>query len=144
MMEFIKATTQAHFAHLFKIRVKVFVEEQAVSANEEIDDLDETTPLFIAYHEGVPVATARLIFVDQTLAKIGRVAVLKEYRGQGIGKEMLLYLMQYLKQETDVKTVKLGAQCQAIPFYEKLGFEAFGDIYLDANIEHVDMKCQIK
>ena len=143
VIEVIQATKQRELSHAFRIRSIVFVEEQHVPAIEEIDVLDEHTPLYVAYVAGEPVATARLIVVDDELVKVGRVAVLKQHRGQGIGQEMMRQLMTIIKDEMKQTKVKLGAQCQVIPFYETLGFEAYGPVFLDANIEHRDMVCQI-
>ncbi|MFZ2928071.1 MAG: GNAT family N-acetyltransferase, partial [Lactococcus raffinolactis] len=63
----------------------------------------------------------------------------KPYRGQGYAHELMLHVLDFL-QSQHFKLVELHAQLQAIPFYEKLGFESFGDIFLDAGIQHVAMK----
>ena len=144
VVKVVQAMTQRELSHAFRIRSIVFVEEQNVPAIEEIDVLDEHTPLYVAYVAGEPVATARLIMVDDELVKVGRVAVLKQHRGKGIGQEMMRQLMNLIKEEMTQTKVKLGAQCQVIPFYETLGFKAYGPIFLDANIEHRDMVCEIK
>ena len=141
-LEIKQAMTQKELTEVFRIRTQVFVGEQHVPADEEIDQLDEVTPLFVVYLDDVAVATARLIQVNESIMKIGRVAVLKPYRNSGVGKTLLRYLMTYVQEQTEATCVKLGAQCNAMPFYEKLGFIGYGPIYLDAGIEHQDMKCE--
>ena len=76
---------------------------------------------------------------DGTRYHIGRVAVLKEYRGQGLGKELLKCLEEKLKQ-TEIKKLYLGAQTHAQSFYEQLGYTRHGDIFLDEGSPHVHME----
>jgi predicted GNAT family N-acyltransferase len=74
--------------------------------------------------------------IDNQTAKIERVAVLKEARGQGVGTELMRYILQAIHSQPNVQTIKLGSQNSAIPFYEKLGFQVIGEEYLDACIPH--------
>jgi len=138
-MEVIKATNQEHFVDALRIRAHIFVGEQKVSVEEEIDDYDRHVPIFIAYDGEKALGTGRVI-IESDYAKIGRVAVIKESRNSGIGKELILSMMTYLKENTDVLEVRLGAQVSAQSFYEKLGYEAYGPIFQDAGIEHISMK----
>lgn len=110
--------------------------EQHVSAYLEWDGLDDTAKhLFALNDTGVAIGCARLL-AD---GSIGRMAVLKEWRGCGIGA-MLLRAAIKLHQQQGINVIMLSAQTQAIPFYEKAGFVICSEPYLDANILHVDMR----
>ncbi|MGL4337827.1 MAG: GNAT family N-acetyltransferase [Turicibacter sp.] len=143
-MRVIKAYEQKHFADAFRIRTNVFVGEQGVPANEEIDELDGFVPIFVAYSkEEVALGTARVIVTNEGLGKIGRVAVDKAHRRKGVGQLLMRETITYIEKETNANAIKLSAQLSAIPFYESLGFESYGETYLDAGIEHIDMKISI-
>lgn len=118
-----------------EIRFRVFVEEQGVDPNLEIDDYDGVAWHVLARVDGQPAGTARLVMLDQQRAKIGRVAVLPEYRGQGIASQLVQLLMEYARREGRTQAI-LDAQLPVIPLYEKLGFEAVGEVFLDADILH--------
>ena len=127
---------------IFAIRMIVFVEEQAVPPEEELDAYDVTATHFLTRcltplpenPTGI-VATARLIDKGSGTGKIGRVAVLREYRGRGIGSLLMRTIEAHARDQGYTRLI-LEAQCHAIPFYEKLGYIAEGDIFLDAGIEH--------
>lgn len=122
------------------IRRVVFIEGQKVPKNLEIDGLDNTAYHWIAFKDGESVGTARVIKTDDgTTAKIQRVAVLEACRGLGVGRQ----IMEVIEQDDRLsfaKHYKLGAQTHAIPFYETLGYMAYGPEYDDAGIPHLDMK----
>lgn len=120
------------------LRRVVFIEEQDVSEADEIDDLDEVAIHLLATDGGKPVGTARLL-VDGPTGKIGRVCVLKESRGTGLGAALIRAGIETFRTRAGIETVKLGAQVHALGFYERLGFEAKGPIYDDAGIPHRDM-----
>jgi len=127
---------------IFGVRMLVFVEEQQVPAEEELDAYDETATHFYmsdnAPHiepRGKIVATARLLNKGQGLGKIGRVAVLKEYRGMGNGASLMRFVETHARS-AGYQRLALEAQCYAIPFYEGLGYIAEGEVFLDAGIEH--------
>lgn len=143
-MNIILATKQKHFADAFRIRTNVFVGEQAVPVHEEIDDLDCFVPIFVAYENEVAKGTARVILKNDDVAKIGRVAVMKEFRGDGVGRELMLEVIQYVIENTNVSEIQLDAQLTAVKFYETLGFTSYGDIFKDAGIDHILMKYVIQ
>lgn len=143
-MNIILATKQKHFADAFRIRTNVFVGEQAVPVHEEIDDLDCFVPIFVAYDNEVAKGTARVILKNDDVAKIGRVAVTKEFRGDGVGRELMLEVIQYVIENTNVSEIQLDAQLTAVKFYETLGFTSYGDIFKDAGIDHILMKYVIQ
>ena len=136
-------TTPAQMNDALSVRRTVFIDEQGVSEEEEIDEYDgdpaQTTGVVhvVAYWQGVAVATGRLM-VGAPLddyPHIGRVAVLREYRGQGLGKAVMLALHNEASTR-GYAGVALGAQLPAIPFYNRLGYAVSGEVYLDAGIEH--------
>ncbi|MGO4916177.1 GNAT family N-acetyltransferase [Pseudogemmobacter sp. W21_MBD1_M6] len=130
--------TQADLDLCLAIRRKVFVEEQKVPAEDEWDDQDAACTHFLAVHQGEVSGTARLAMVDG-YAKIQRVAVLPFARGTGLGATIMREVIAHIRTGGTVGRVVLGAQIHAVGFYQKLGFEPFGDIYLDAGITHRDM-----
>jgi ElaA protein len=124
------------------LRRTVFIKEQNVSEAEEMDGLDDDALHILATVDGVPMGTARIMIKGST-AKIGRVCVLPEQRGTGLGATMMRKTLEVCKNQKGVKKAVLGSQIQALKFYEGLGFQAFGPIFLDANIEHRDMELEL-
>ena len=116
------------------IRYEVFVDEQNVPEELEIDGLDGEAKHVLAFVDGVPIGTGRIL--DD--GHIGRVAVLKDYRGFGIGKLIMKELIKWAKNIT-LKKVWLSSQWHAHSFYLDLGFVCVGDIYKEAGIDHIKM-----
>lgn len=121
-----------------QLRRIVFIEEQGVSEADELDDQDEAAIHLLAELEGAAVGSARLLLRGDH-AKIGRVCVLAEARGKGIGAALIRAAVERLRQIDGIGAVKLGAQTHALGFYQALGFAAFGPEYQDAGIAHRDM-----
>ena len=117
------------------IRQKVFVDEQHVPPELEWDELEESAQHFLVYYENKPIGTGRLTGGG----KIGRMAILKNARGLGAGLELLRRICKFAGLSGQ-KNVYLNAQVQAIPFYEKAGFVAAGDEFMEAGISHVRME----
>jgi predicted GNAT family N-acyltransferase len=120
------------------LRRIVFIEEQSVPEADEIDDLDDIAIHLLATDQGTPIGSARLL-VDGDTGKIGRVCVLASHRGRGIGADLIRAAVARFAQMPEITDVKLGAQTHALDFYTRLGFVAFGPLYMDAGIEHRDM-----
>ena len=118
----------------YDVRITVFVDEQLVPIDEELDADDETALHYLVESEGEIIGTARLVDVGDGIGKIGRVALRKEHRGLGIGRDLMVHVMT--EGFRGFHTLILDAQVQMIPFYEKLGFLAEGDVFLDAGIPH--------
>lgn len=116
------------------IRIRVFVEEQQVPIEEERDQYDAISQHFGAFVNGQMVGTGRVVSLGHQ-AKLGRIAVLPEYRGQHIGFKLVEHMIRWAESEGFHEAV-LGAQLRAIGFYERLGFAAEGDIFDDAGIPH--------
>ncbi len=121
------------------LRRRVFMQEQGVSEAEEIDGRDPDALHLLARVDGMPVGTARILLYGNT-GKIGRVCVLAEHRGHGLGAALIRTCLDVLREQTGVSRALLGAQTQALGFYERLGFAAFGPVYDDAGIAHRDME----
>lgn len=120
------------------IRTAVFVEEQKF--NEEFDTVDATALHAIIYVDGKAAGCARMFCEEgQSAYHIGRVAVLKEYRKLHLGTEIMNALLEKAK-ELGADRAVLSAQCRVQPFYESLGFEASGEIYLDEYCPHIHME----
>lgn len=122
----------------YALRRTVFVQEQGYSAEGEIDALDPLSHHLLAHEDGLPVATARVYLEDGT-AKIGRVCVLKTFRGTGLGAGLVVAAVA-LARKHGAKRAVLGAQTQAIGFYEKLGFSPYGEVYADEGAPHQMME----
>ena len=120
-----------------RLRRIVFIEEQGVPEEDEIDDKDDTALHLLATEDGIPVGSARLLLIGD-MGKIGRVCVLKSHRGTGLGAALIRAAIAELRAN-GMKTAKLGSQTHAIGFYERLGFTATGPEYMDAGIPHRDM-----
>ncbi|MCA0042035.1 GNAT family N-acetyltransferase [Celeribacter litoreus] len=121
------------------LRIEVFVGEQGIPMEEEIDDLDDVSTHLLATDEtGAPVGTAR-VYEQGEIGKIGRVCVAKSQRGTGLGAKLVQACVDELRSRNHLSTAKLSAQTYAIGFYEKVGFEAVGEEYPDAGIPHKDM-----
>lgn len=124
-------------AEIRAVRFAVFVEEQGVSPSLEMDGWDARSRHALALAAGRPVATGRLL----PDGHIGRVAVLRERRGEGVGTLVMRRLMA-MAREAGMERLALSSQVRAVAFYERLGFRVCGEVYLDAGIEHVDMQLQ--
>ena len=122
----------------YDIRKIVFVEEQAVPLELEMDEYDETATHFLLRDGDTPLATARLLD-KHGLAKIGRVAVLQEARGCGLGLLLMRAVLEEARRQGFTESV-LDSQTYAIPFYERLGFVAEGEEFDDAGIPHYLMR----
>ena len=120
------------------LRRTVFIEEQGVSESVEVDDLDGEAIHLLATLDGRAIGSARLL-LQGTVGKIGRVCVLREGRGHGIGAALIRAAVARLRQVDGVAKAKLGAQTHALGFYAALGFVAVGEVYIEAGIEHRDM-----
>lgn len=122
-------------AHASPIRFSVFVEEQGVPLEIELDEHDPVCVHAVAFEDGNAVATGRLL----PDGHIGRMAVLQAWRGRGIGAAILNELMKAASKRGH-REVALAAQVHALPFYRAQGFAPVGEEYLEAGIPHQAMK----
>ena len=121
-----------------KIRKEVFHKEQNIDISMMSDDKDKDAFHCIIYDFGIPVGSGRL-YKDEDGYHIGRVAVLKEYRGKNLGRDLMTGLIKKA-WETGAEKVSIHAQEHVIEFYEGLGFVKKGDIFIEADIPHVEME----
>ncbi|HLR02823.1 MAG TPA: GNAT family N-acetyltransferase [Virgibacillus sp.] len=136
-MNILKIKNDADLNQAFEIRKKVFIQEQHVPAEEEMDEHDDTAIHFLGLEDEEPIATSRLRFVDQ-YGKLERICVLPDCRGQSFGKQMILFMEKTIS-ENGYTMSKLNAQTHAEEFYKRLGYETTSDIFMDAGIPHVTM-----
>lgn len=121
-----------------RLRRIVFIHEQGVSEAEELDALDGQAIHLLVTVDGAPTGTARLLRLADT-GKIGRVCVLRDARGTGLGAALIREAVAIFRAMPGITRVKLGAQTHAVGFYERFGFVATGPQYDDAGIPHRDM-----
>ena len=125
---------ESHTEDICAIRYEVFVDEQKVPEELEIDGFDGEAKHALAFVDEVPIGTGRIL----SDGHIGRVAVLKNYRGLGIGKSIMKDLIK-CAQDTNLEKVWLSSQWHAHSFYLDLGFDCVGEIYKEAGIDHIKM-----
>jgi len=121
----------------FAIRDRVFVKEQGVPVEIEMDSDDARAAHLLAFAAGDPVGTARVV-MRQGSAKIGRMAVLKSCRGTGVGKKLLKRAIATARRR-GARKIYLHAQVSVIGFYEALGFCCVGPVFKEAGIPHRKM-----
>jgi len=118
------------------VRRAVFTEEQNVPESIDFDGSDTDYIHVLAWDKnGRPVGTARI----NREGRIGRMAVLKNYRRQGIGRKMIQALMDYGRKNS-ITNFHVSSQVTAVEFYRKMGFEPTGEEFLEAGIKHINMK----
>jgi len=133
-------TSSKETTAMLKIRFEVFVNEQNVALDEEIEDDEFTYQAFVLYLEEKAIGTVRYKHIDKNTVKIGRFAIIKEQRGKGYGRQLMTFVEQLINVKVKSLTLVLGAQLQAVPFYRSLGYECLGEQYIEANIPHMHMK----
>ena len=131
------AKSETQIQDVFNIRKKVFVEEQQVPLEEEIDEYENTSTHFVLYDHNHAVGAGRFRILNG-VGKVERICVLKSMRGKGAGREIDASIEEYAKQQP-LSQLKLNAQTYAIPFYEGLGYAVMSDEFLDAGIPHKTM-----
>ena len=141
-MKVIIVKNQSEVFEMMLIRMQVFMMEQQVSPDIEIDELDKDAVHFLLYDDSnKPCACCRLIYFEGH-HKIGRLAVLTEERKRGYASQ-LLHAVEAYAGEQEIDILYLNAQTSAKPLYEKAGYTAYGDLFFEANIEHIAMKKHI-
>jgi predicted GNAT family N-acyltransferase len=124
-----------------RLRIEVFVDEQGVPADIEVDEVDDEAEHVIVRDPDDPtaaLATARLLTV-QGVGIVGRVAVRRDRRRTGLGAVVMLAIEDRAR-ERDLPVLELHAQLTAEPFYARLGYQAYGETFLEAGIPHVSMR----
>ena len=133
------ATTPEDIAACMEVRRQVFVIGQNVDPDLDFDGLDDKAWHFIARKDGKVVGTARWI-VDGPNVKFGRLSVLDEVRGQGIGTLIFDRMVQEMRDRPELKYAKLSSQIRPMHVYRERGFVEVGERYMDAGMEHQNME----
>ncbi len=140
-MEVKIVNSEQELADAFEVRKTVFIHEQNVPEEEEIDQFESDSVHFVLYDDRKPVGAGRFRVLDG-VGKVERICVLKENRKTGAGVAVMNKIEDYARTQ-GVKTLKLNAQTHAIPFYSKLGYETVSEEFMDAGIPHKTMKKSI-
>lgn len=125
----------------FQVRTIVFVDEQKVSIEEEIDEFEDEAIHFIGYEDNKPIAASRLRWVDN-YGKLERICIIKEHRGKSYGTEIIKAMEKQVIKKGYTQT-KLNAQTRAVEFYKRLGYQVVSGEFLDAGIPHITMTKQL-
>lgn len=137
-MKAVKATNEKQRNDAFYVRKKVFVEEQNVPIEIELDEYEDFAEHVVLYDDHQPVGAGRFRVISDT-GKLERICVLPQYRGKGAGN-IILETLEKLAAEKGLKKIKLNAQVQVENFYKKHGYQTVSDIFMDAGIPHVTME----
>jgi predicted GNAT family N-acyltransferase len=126
------------------VREAVFIREQGVPEKLEWDGLDEICRHALALNlKGDAIGSGRIVPPrGRATARVGRLAVLPEWRGQRVGTALLESLLEYARS-VHYPQVMVHAQVQALPFYHRFGFEEEGQEFLDAGISHIKMRLRL-
>ncbi|KAA0546593.1 GNAT family N-acetyltransferase [Bacillus sp. BGMRC 2118] len=130
-------TNKTEFEDALIVRREVFIEEQQVPEEEEIDQYEDVCTHVVVYDDNKPVATGRLRDYEG-IGKLERICVLSSHRSHGLGKVVMDQLESIALKQGFTK-LKLNAQTHAEGFYEKLGYKTVSEIFMDAGIPHVTM-----
>jgi len=124
-----------HSSDITHIRTQVFIKEQGIDSKLDFDGLDNIATHVLVNLDDVNVGTGRIL----NDGHIGRIAVLKGARKQGAGTFIVKALIEEARKR-NYKRVYLGSQLHATAFYEKLGFNTCGNVFMDAGLEHIEME----
>jgi len=130
----------ATLSHAHAVRRAVFIDEQGVPEDVEMDGKDDEATHFVIYDsdDDHPVATARVRYVDEDTAKAERVAVHRDYRGEGLGTRLMELVEEEARSE-GCSRVTLNGQTDVEEFYHELGYGTVSDVFEEAGIPHVEM-----
>lgn len=141
MMKVKRITQETELQQAFKIRKKVFVEEQMVPAEDEFDEFDVlsgTCDHILIENEAQAIATGRLRVVEG-VGKLERICVLATHRKLGVGK-VIIHALEDIAKEKDIVQLKLHGQTHAEKFYQKLGYETTSAVFMEDGIAHIVME----
>ena len=124
--------------HIRSVRGSVFIEEQNIPLEIDVDGNDESYIHFVVYDNRTPIGTARL----RHDGLLGRVAVLSKNGNQGIGK-LLIKSIEDHARSLNIASIYFHAQITAVKFYIKFGYKTIGEVYQEAGIDHISMEKHI-
>lgn len=133
-----EVTSDEEYAACLEIRRQVFIEEQGVSFEEEVDAYEKESTHFLAYCDEKPASTGRFRIKKEFL-KFERVATLAAFRGKGLARAVMLEMQRVGQEKYPQFLPAMHAQAEVISFYEKLGWVGVGERFMEANIEHLVM-----
>ena len=131
------AENQEDVKTALKIRESVFVKGQGIEKCIDADGLDDKSEHVILFYDNVPAGCARIRNAESG-SKIERVAILGDYRGRGLGKKLMEFTIDYLR-ENGVEEAHTDSQYQVKDFYAKIGFKEIGEPFQEAGIKHIKM-----
>lgn len=134
-----RADTDEHYNHVFTIRTKVFVDEEAIDQDDEYDGFDHLATHYLAWYGDIPAGAARWRRLNNGHFRLERFAVLPLYRHKGIGRALMQTILTELPRE---HAIFVHAQVKNQKFYEKLGFASEGEPFDEAGIAHIKMVYQ--
>jgi predicted GNAT family N-acyltransferase len=137
-MKVTKVQNEQQLKDAHSVRFKVFVKEQEVPQEIEVDQFDETSTHFVVYDDFKPIGAGRLRDLNG-VGKVERICVDASFRDMGIGKLLMKFIEDEAKK-MGFTTIKLNSQIQASDFYHSLGYEVCSQEFFDAGILHVTMK----
>lgn len=139
MIQIKKVEVKKEYETCLMIRKAVFITEQNVPKEREIDCFESSSIHFLAYYNEKPVGTGRFR-IKENCIKFERIAILKAFRGKGIGKKLLQTMQEITKKKYPSYQVMADVQVKAIPFYQNLGWRIVGNFFFDTGIEHQTME----
>jgi predicted GNAT family N-acyltransferase len=134
-------TSDQEMDDALKVRREVFINEQHVPEDMEIDEHENICIHFVSYDEEQPVAAGRLRPIEEG-GKVERICVLKNYRKHGLGLQ-LMQMIEEAAKDRNISKLILNSQTHAENFYVKLGYEPISEVFMDAGIPHVKMQKQL-
>ncbi len=135
-LDIVRVKDYREFGLVSSVRTQVFVLEQECPAIEEFDEQDNVAEHYLGYSADQPAIVCRVLYVSDNVAKIGRIATLKEFRGKGFATALLTSIIKKLRENANISEIQMSAQEHAIGLYEKLGFEAYGESYIEDYLPH--------
>ena len=133
------ATSERELKEAFEVRKKVFVEEQGISEHLELDGHDSEALHTVVKDGKRVIGTARVLFLTTNQAKLERMAILKPFRRQGVGRGIISFLNEELRNR-QITQIVLHAQYPVVAFYKSCGFVESGSPFFEAGIKHIKMQ----
>ncbi|MDA0734722.1 MAG: GNAT family N-acetyltransferase [Chloroflexi bacterium] len=134
--------TESELEGAVNVRMRVFVVEQQIPPEEEMDDADATATHAVALHGGQIIGTGRLLYRDDGGVQIGRMAVDRQFRRQGVGGRILAFLEEEARTQ-GASSCLLHAQEYVKAFYAGSGYVEHGELFLEADIPHIEMRKEL-
>ena len=138
-----KLTISNNFNDCAYVRTKVFIEEQGFDKEMEFDEIDGYATHIALYRNGDLIGCGRLYEVDENIYRLGRIAILKEYRNEGFGR-YLLGVMEKMARDKGARHLIIQGQVSAKGFYDKTGYKVIGDIELEEGVPSIYMRKNVK